>query len=234
MGTGLQINVSLGPEWVKKAMVISHERSGTHFLMNTLADNFRYISMPWINIDIDNAINTYAPANIVGFLECMFGKPVLNIVKSHHPVEFFLEILPVLLDHFWIFYVYRDGDEVMESLAKHLQAETWDMGPKVENGAILARTMPSGALLRYQKVQYGTMWERWQAHVNGWLNLPHGLRARIIYVPFEALRNELETVVRFIALRIGRTAPGVIVRPGKFDRVVTPDIRKDIPHNSTD
>ena len=34
-----------------KVMVVSHERSGTHFLMNTIALNFDYISAPWINLD---------------------------------------------------------------------------------------------------------------------------------------------------------------------------------------
>lgn len=214
------ITVTLGPEWTKKAMVISHERSGTHFLMNTLADNFRYVSMPWINLDFDNPVNYYSPENIKGFLECMNGKPVLNIVKSHHPVDFLLPVLPEILQEFHLFYVYRDGDEVMESLCRHLKTEDWDMGPTVESGEILARTMPSGALLRYQKRQYGTMWERWQEHVNGWTGLPDGLRGDIIYIPFQALKDDFENVVRYIAQRIGRQAPEKIVKPDKEHRVV--------------
>lgn len=218
-----EIPVTLGPEWVKKVIVISHERSGTHFLMNTLADNFGYVSSKWINLDIDNPINFYAPANIIGFLQCMFGKPVLNIVKSHHPVEFFLPILPMLLQEFHIFYVYRDGAEVMESFCKHLKAEDWDMGPKVENGQILAKTAPAGAVLRYQKMQYPTMWDRWEAHVTGWLSLPPDLMERIIYVPFQALRDDFENIVKYIAFRLGRPVPVDMHKPDKYDRVVTPN-----------
>ena len=46
-------NLQLAPEDVKKAMIVSHERSGTHFLMNTLDKNFPYISQPWINFDFE-------------------------------------------------------------------------------------------------------------------------------------------------------------------------------------
>ncbi len=47
----ITINAKLGNILGKKGMVVSHERSGTHFLMNTLALNFGYIAKPWINFD---------------------------------------------------------------------------------------------------------------------------------------------------------------------------------------
>ena len=35
----------------KKIIVFSHERSGTHFLMNTIGENFGYNNLQWIDID---------------------------------------------------------------------------------------------------------------------------------------------------------------------------------------
>lgn len=227
---GFEIKVTLGPKWMKKAMVISHERSGTHFLMNTLADNFGYVSTEWINIDFDMPVNYWHPNDILRFLGCMAGKPVLNIVKSHHQVEFLLPIIPQLLDEFHIFYIYRHGEEVMKSLCKHLKAVEWAVGPKVEDGETLAKTAPSGGVLRYQMVQYPTMWDRWEAHVAGWLGIPEDIQHRIIYIPFMGLRDAFEDMVRYIAHRIGLPVPVKIVKPGKLDRVITPEIKEEVQY----
>lgn len=227
---GFEINVTLGPEWMKKAMVISHERSGTHFLMNTLADNFGYVSTEWINIDFDMPVNCWHPDDILRFLGCMTGKPVCNIVKSHHQVEFLLPILPQILEEFHVFYIYRHGAEVMESLCKHLKAIEWEVGPKVENGEALAKTAPSGGLLRYQMVQYPTMWDRWEAHISGWLGIPEDLQRRVIFIPFMGLRDDFEDVVKYIGHRIGRAVPETIIKPGKNDRVITPNIEAEVHH----
>jgi hypothetical protein len=40
------VDPTYGPAGTRKIIVASHERSGTHFLMNTLADNFGYVSEP--------------------------------------------------------------------------------------------------------------------------------------------------------------------------------------------
>ena len=46
----LQLTVSDEPR--RKVAVISHERSGTHFLMNTLAANCDLIAKPWWDLDL--------------------------------------------------------------------------------------------------------------------------------------------------------------------------------------
>jgi len=218
------ISVSLGPEWIKKAIVVSHERSGTHFLMNTLADSFQYVSYPWINMDIDQPINWWAADNLLSFLMSMKGEPVLNIVKSHHSVEFFLPVLEEVLEEFHLFYIYREPQAVMESLCRHLNAIPWNAGPKVESGAALAATEPSGSLLRYQARQYPNMRERLLAHQKGWKEgIPEHLRGQIIYVSFEDLRDRFEATVRFIGRQLKRAVPKVIIKPSREDRVVTPD-----------
>ena len=68
--------VKLGKINRKKAAVIGHERSGTHFLMNTLAYNFGYISAPWFNFDFELGINFHAPQAILNILKQMHDKPV--------------------------------------------------------------------------------------------------------------------------------------------------------------
>ena len=53
----------------KNCIIVSHERSGTHFLMNTLALNFGYISEPWINLDFETGMNFHAPGALLAFFQ---------------------------------------------------------------------------------------------------------------------------------------------------------------------
>jgi len=216
-------NVSFGPDHIKKVIVVSHERSGTHFLMNTLAENFGYISFPWINLDLDYPVNYWAPENVLNFLNLMKSKPVLNTLKSHHEVGFLLPILDEILEEFHLFYIYRDGNDVMESFYKHLNFYDWDVGPRAASGAELARMQPSGAMLRYQKRQYPTIWDRWQNHVTGWLaEINDRDKRKITAIKFEALKEDFNRTVQFIASCLGRNCFNP-VKPHRYDRVITPD-----------
>jgi hypothetical protein len=102
----LTLTISREPR--KKALVVSHERSGTHFLMNTLAANFGYVARPWLNFDFELGLNFHAPSALRAFFGGLHGRPVLNVVKSHHAAGFYAEILGDLLEQFHVFYVVRD------------------------------------------------------------------------------------------------------------------------------
>ena len=46
-------------------MVVSHERSGTHFLMNALAACYGYVSAPWVNLCLPTVnSNSYYPPRV--------------------------------------------------------------------------------------------------------------------------------------------------------------------------
>lgn len=223
-----EIKVNLGPKDISKVIVISHERSGTHFLMNTLAENFGYISDPWIDLDFNMPVNFWAADNIMNILNTMKGQPVLNTIKSHHQVEFFFSILPDILDEFLVFYIYRSARAVMESFCKHLNAYYWNAGPKVGTGRLLADFQPSGALLRYQTRQFPTMLDRWKGHVRGWLTLPERIKEQIIYVRFNDLDHDFDNTVYRISERINMNLISEFPqRPSKFDRVITPSEMTD-------
>src|SRR5215469_1383683 len=44
-------NFAVFQEMRPAVMVVSHERSGTHFLMNALASCYGYVSAPWVDFD---------------------------------------------------------------------------------------------------------------------------------------------------------------------------------------
>jgi len=108
-------NLHIGSIPQKKVAVISHERSGTHFLMNTIAKNYPYLSLPWWNFDNELGINFHSPTAILNYIKQAHDKSILNILKSHHPIGFFQEIMAYLEEQFHIFYVYRNPFHTLRS-----------------------------------------------------------------------------------------------------------------------
>src|SRR5688572_13418899 len=100
-------DLSFGDRPRKKLAVISHERSGTHFLINTCGNHFGYLSKPWWNFEFQLRVGIYFPKSILGFWLQMHDKPVLNPLKSHHPATFFPGILKYFTDQFHVLYIYR-------------------------------------------------------------------------------------------------------------------------------
>lgn len=206
----------------KKAIVVAHERSGTHFLMNTLALNFGYISLPWVNYDFQTGMNFHSPVNALSFFEATHDRPLLNIVKSHHQAPFLSEIIDYLADQFHIFYIYRDPRDVMVSFWRYLQTTDWDDGPKTATPGEFMRVAPRGGLLRYQKEQVPTLLHRWKVHVEGWADISAASGdQKIIMLRFEDLNLRFDETVKRVGQRIGRpiTAPA---RPDKVSAVILP------------
>ena len=58
--------------------------------MNSLAACYGYVSKPWVNFDQNSLdINYYHPTVVREALLTLAERPMANIVKSHHPAEFF-------------------------------------------------------------------------------------------------------------------------------------------------
>jgi len=207
MSAGVRVaqKLSVSSTRRKKAMVVSHERSGTHFLMNTLALNFGYISDPMWNLDLELGINFHAGYGMHDYFRRVHDMSVLNIVKSHHPFEFFEEYIDYLTDQFHVFYVYRNPRDVMISTWRLFQQIPWDEGPKTDTVGEFMRAAPRGNILRYQKVQIATMLRRWEDHLNAWLDYAL-IRSpgRMFTIRYEDLDGRFEATVRGIGESIER------------------------------
>jgi len=212
---------TVGPRPRRKAAVFSHERSGTHFLMNTLALNFGYVSRPWWNLDFEHGVNFHAPEALDRYLRQAHDKPVLNVLKSHHCVGFVDALMDYLLEQFHVFYVYRDPRDVMTSAWRYYHRVPWDEGPKVGSVSEFLRAEPAGGMLRYQKRQAPTVLHRWAAHVEGWLDAAEARGGAICALRFEDLNGDFEQSVSRIARHMGEPA-GEPRRPPKDRNVVVP------------
>lgn len=204
----------------KKAAVISHERSGTHFLMNTLAENFGYKSYPWWNLDFEHGLNFHSPEMMQHYFHQTHNKPIPNILKSHHSAGFFTGLMNYLPEQFYIFYIYRDPRDTMISFRKLLANLQWDEGPKTSSISEFIRLQPSGAMLRYQKKQEQNILHRWKSHVEGWLSYTtQGNANKVIPIRYEDLNLEFEETVRSIGVHIGHEIDSV-TRPSVTEKVI--------------
>ena len=220
------VDATYGNPGTRKIIVASHERSGTHFMMNTLSDNFGYISDPWVDIDGDRLVNPYAPENIRSYLSGAEGRPVLNLFKTHYPAEFFDGIADWLLGEFTIIYMMRKTEPTLRSLRKHIKDLPWNAGPVLDDSEPdekFFHTSPCGGLLRYQMRQYRFLWERHHEHLKGW-GMKEPWASQVIHVDYDDLDKDFDATV----VRLGRMIGMFPIhekpkRPGRDDRVIKAD-----------
>jgi tetratricopeptide (TPR) repeat protein len=208
------------PRRMPAAMVVSHERSGTHFLMNALSHAYGYTAQPWIDLDEHAIVIDYSnPARIAEALEVKAADWLYGIVKSHHAVDFLRPELPRITESVLIFYVYRDPAATMVSLWRHLNGLSWDEGPRTADPLALARAAPAGRLTRYQAKPSTTMLLRWAAHVEGWLAAA-AVNSRIVPVRYEDLESHYEPTVTSLAAIVGRAPLTPLSRPSRDVNVI--------------
>ena len=211
----------------KKAIVASFPRSGTHFLMNTLAENFGYQAVPFV--DFSAVEDMYFGSNVAHWLEVIERREKTPlIIKTHQEVAFFAQmalhtqknrmerVMEIALNWYNIFYIWRDPGPVMESYAKHLKANLEQRQPMAtplaQNGEELAQMEPWGHPLTHQMYQYPTFYDKWAAHVEGWKDAAQ--RFPIIVVKYEDLNEDFHDEIR----RIGKLLNYSVLEPRRPSR----------------
>jgi hypothetical protein len=201
------------------ALVVSHERSGTHFLMNSLASCYGYVTTPWIDFDRPTFnINYFYSPEVRDLLLALADRPMANVVKSHHVADFFAEELRKIAERYVVFVVCRHPAAVMLSFWRFLHQWPWNEGPKSLDPLAFARSEPCGRLMRFQMRQAASMLHRWAAHVDGWLDAATAC-PRIVVVRYEDLDEKYEQTVRSFAEPLEHT-PQSIARPSRDYNVI--------------
>jgi hypothetical protein len=212
------------PEPRPAVMVVSHERSGTHFLMNALAACYGYVSLPWINLDqpTQNILELMPRHALSRMLLELAERPMANIVKSHHPADFFAGELDRLTERYVILVICRDPVAVMLSFWRYLHrfAPTDNAGPQVADPVAFARAVPFGRMLRYQTEPCASVLHRWAAHVEGW-HAAAAVCPRVRLVRYEDLDADYRASVASISALVGH-APESLDRPARDYNVIPP------------
>ncbi len=148
-----------------KVLVVSHERSGTHLLINTLAFNFGYLCH-WIDVRSEAEDETPNP---IPHLFSFKDKTVSNVFKSHHARPLFGEDLGDLAEHFKIIYIVRDPRDAMTSFWRFAGQSAINEGPRASTVDAFVRSPPEGRPLVFEYPPSSDMITRWRQHVSGWL-----------------------------------------------------------------
>lgn len=202
-----------------QVIVVSHERSGTHFLMNSIGLCFGYVASPWINFDHPTLpINFYAPQAVRAFFGDLAGRHLASLIKSHHPIPFFDPHLTYITDNFRILYIHRDPLQTLRSFWKLVERCTWIEGPQGLSCAEFLRAQPMGFLMRYQMHQEPTMVHRWMHHVESWLDAADR-HPNIHVVSYAALKDDYAATIERIGAFLG-VSPRKIEMPPRDQNVI--------------
>ena len=176
-------------------VVASHERSGTHCLMNTIALCTDYNSQCW---DFDpQSMGDLIDFNSGDSLREFFTGLEKNkydskrIVKSHFGA---VKMEDTLASNTKIIYIYRDPISVFISFWKFL-SHFQDHGTVTVSPAELCLAKPSGWSTIYNDQFYENYFDRWLYHVAGWLKLAETSRNVTCISYAELLRNTKQTLV---------------------------------------
>ena len=186
----------------KKVLVISHERSGTHFLINTIAQSFDYQPE---QIDLDNSqnIDWKNTAMVKQWMWQFHAGYTSRIFKSHHSYPFLAPLFPWLHDEFHIFYITRDGRDVMTSFWVYLNRLAPGWGPRTATVGEFMRSKPTGGITQYQYDRdSGSMLERWTDHIQSWQTPA----SRVNHISYEDLHTRFDVTLKRISDVLGQPA----------------------------
>lgn len=219
------VQFATDPEIACPAMVCSHERSGTHFLINSITKNSQFRNDPWVDYDYDpfGSFHNFHDRNAVKSLFAHFSREnCASIIKSHFAAPFFLgqqnEFLLAGLCK--TLYIARNPIDVMLSFRRYVEYCTWSEGPLTKNVYDFFNSVPQGRMLRYQYCEHGTILERWRRNFLGWFDVAAANPEHVLMTRYEDLdsdhANETRRVLRFL----GRNAPDSIARPSPYFQIV--------------
>lgn len=165
-------------QFLKNILVISHERSGTHFLVNSIA----------LNLGLNNR-----PDSILGDLrKKLLEKTTPKIFKSHHQFKFFEDFYKEL--DLNIIYIVRDGRDVLTSCFYYFNKTNISSFPVTKSVGELIRINPTEYAFDgvYSIKKSANMVQRWACHVEDWI------KTGVYVVKYEDLNLKYEETMNKI------------------------------------
>ena len=216
---------------IKKTVIVcSHERSGTHFLMNSIACNSNYTVEPYLNFDYSQLgciINFHKTDNVSNFIKKISNLEkkgvkygLSSIIKSHHPAYIFHKLFNN--EDIIFYYVYRHPSETLMSYWKFINHWDWHEGPKENTPFNFIKSVPEGQMQRYQKKSYKSVFSRWANHVSEWLESSNKFK-NIHLIQYEDLNNNYYNTMEKV-LNIAGLSKEKIIRPPKENYIKTNEI----------
>jgi hypothetical protein len=186
---------------MKNILVVTHERTGTHLLINIInyENNGNFKSLGKLPSN-----NLFKLSNYIDYvnLQIIYEQYQPNIVfKSHHQIDFF-EDLKLLFNNFKILYIKRDIKDTLLSYYRFLNREKLNTFPKLENWIFMKPLDVGNNILKYNNfpdphiiIQPDNYIHRILLHQQGWLKYKDDLliiNYEDIINNFNFIKNKIE------------------------------------------
>ena len=206
---GPSVNLSYSEKVKFPLIVCSHERSGTHFMMNSISECTEYTSNPFLNFDyipLGSFVNFFSQASTYKFLNSLKNVRIHDnstcctnsIIKSHFPLSLLSQDS---INECKIIYVYRNPLEVFESYWKFLHRWNWFEGPKLQTPLELMKSNPKGQSQRYQIENFKSYFARWASHVIDAKELSKNSN-NILLINYDELKNNFKKTIKKISNKL--------------------------------
>lgn len=186
----------------KNIIVASHRRSGTHFTIDTLFNNFDCFNMfegkPYLNLDSKD--NTNSPPEGRFILKTHSTSDIKHFLKSKVPQN--NSQITDLLSNSKIIYVYRDGRDVLLSLYNYQKKFDKSLDGVSFSDFIRQDNTYEKHIIK-EKMSRAKFWAN---HVNNWSK-----RNDVLLICFDELKENLESVIVKMELFIGEKSKNSLI-----------------------
>jgi hypothetical protein len=218
---------------MKKILVASFQRSGTHFLINALASNFEGIQDGWIDVVHSKKskwVNDISKGNIVEkireqLVDSYYPDYVNKCVKTHYQMYFFERYIDVILQLYDVLYIVRDPRDVMVACFNYYNKTGYECFIKDPHISSFIRRPLWDVRTEMQPFSFSyikpkNIVDKWHKHVLSWL---HYKDKGVYFVKYSGLRNNYEETLRAIETNTSQRLRGSIVPVTLDDPRYRPD-----------
>ena len=195
---------------MRNILILSFPRSGTHFLMNTIAANFPYYSNRAMKLPISNSIG-----EVTDFIKSQGHTK--RIFKSHMQAFSFGNVWNVLKTDYYVFYVIRDGRDAITSLYNFYKKRNKRGKQKTLTEFLIDKPPDAESAYKVAIKKPKTVIDMWNYHIESWIG-----KENVFYVHYEDLIERFDDVVRAIGKYINMSPPKRIIKPDKNVNVIQP------------
>ena len=207
----ISVKIKKGLENSKQLIVSSHERSGTHYLMNSIDFSFdHYSSKNFINLDyspLGSIVNFHSPTSLSKFFDNLYLNKNLSIIKNHFHANFFNKINDDTKNKIHFIYIYRNFIDCLKSFWIYLNGTSIFEGPKINIFSKFCFSEPIGQLTRYNYQHCKNFIERYIYNLNSWIEFSK--KNKVLFINFENFKedhtNNIKKISNFIDKNIGKS-----------------------------